>query len=134
MRQLHPPSNDPRLRIYLQLVAGILLIQGVAVLLLMVLSITLPSPLNRAVPPDGLHAWIHIVWALALGVAVYRSKVRQVAVEFYIFYFLLALLGFLSEAPLGLQLGLGENLFHVLIGAIALWLSQTQRNPPSTRS
>ena len=107
---------------YLLSISSLLFLQGLAVLLLMSLSLTLPSPWNRAVPPDAFHAWIHLIWAIAIGWSLRRGKVLQIGTGFSGFYLAFAGIGFLIDQPWGLQLGLGENLFHLGVGAIALGL------------
>lgn len=110
------------LRTYLGIVGSLLFLQGAAVLLLLNLGISLPSPWSRAVRPDVLHGWIHIIWALAIWVSLKQRKTWAMGWGFGLFYLLFSLVGFVFQNPGGLLLGSGENLFHLLAGAIAIYL------------
>ncbi len=124
---LQPRSLLPR---YLATVATLLFVQGSLVLLFLGFSITLPSPWDRAVRPDALHGIIHVVWALLIATGLAVGKHRQTALSFSLFYLLLALFGIVMIHPWGLLLDSGENLFHLLVGAIALYLVMARSSSP----
>lgn len=115
------------LRLYLTLIGGLLFLQGVAVLLVMYFSISLSSPWSRALRPDALHAGIHIVWGLLIGLGLKAHRAWALGLGLGLFYVLFAVLGIGLDSPLGLMLGRGENGFHLGVGAIALFLVLPQR-------
>lgn len=121
--------NDNRLRWYLWVLMGGLLFQGFGSLIFR-LAPALPahSPLlvRGAFGIDFWHALIHIGWGLA-GIAVVAAarSVRPLiylALSFGAFYTPLGLWGVFVHHPLGLELDLPENLFHLVAGPLSLAL------------
>ena len=117
-----------RLQPFLSLIGSLLLIQGTTALLCLALSISPPSPWNRAIRPDPLHAWIHVIWAMVIGWGLKRSNPLALGWSFGGFYWLFGLLGLTLHHPGGLLLDLGENTFHLLIGTLGLGLSWRERD------
>jgi hypothetical protein len=110
------------LRAYLAVVGGALLLQGAASLVLHeLLSVDLTS-LHGFLTTDDRHAALHVVWgAILLGVAAGPARAqRLVGLVFGVFYVALGVLGLVVHDPFGLRLGPGENVFHLLIGPLAL--------------
>ena len=112
-----------RLRQFLYLIGSLLFFQGVTSLLFLALSISIPTPWNRLIRPDSLHAWLHVSSAMLIWIGLRQKKVLAVGRSFSLCYLLLGLLGLALHHPLGLLLDKGENLFHLLIAAAGLWLS-----------
>ena len=75
---------------------------------------------------DVLHNLIHVAWGVAMLVAVLTDtslrRASLTALVFGVFYTALALAGLVTHDPFGLQLGPGENAFHVIVGPLALAL------------
>jgi hypothetical protein len=113
-------------RHYLWLLGAGLLLEGVALLVLQALAPMLPTVAAPFGPFDTLHNSVHVLWGLAiLGLLVGGLDARQTAVlaiGFGLFYLALAILGTLVDQPFSLRLGVGENLFHYSVGALALGL------------
>jgi hypothetical protein len=71
---------------------------------------------------------LHVVWGLGLlGVSLFsrgQHAIRAVwaVLIFGTFYVALGVVGLTIDRPFGLQLGLGENIFHFTIGPVALVL------------
>jgi hypothetical protein len=113
-----------RLRTYLALVGALLLLQGSASLLLHeALALNLSS-LHGFLTPNDRHAILHVVWGLMI-LAVLALKVSERTVIWFgfvfgVFYVALGVLGIVVHDPFGLHLGWGENVFHLLIGPLAL--------------
>jgi len=116
-----------RLQQFLRLIASLLLIQGSAVILCHLLSIALASPWSRAVRPDPLHGWIHVIWAGLIWLGLRRGRAIALGWSLGGFYWLFGLLGLAIHHPLGLLLDLGENAFHFIVGATGLWLTLAAR-------
>jgi uncharacterized protein DUF4383 len=115
------------LRPYLWVLMGGLLAQGAGSLIFRLIP-ALPehSPLllRGAFGIDFWHALIHITWGAA-GIAVLRSSVSVrplilLALVFGVFYTAFGLWGSFQDHPLGLELDLPENLFHLVAGPISL--------------
>jgi hypothetical protein len=75
---------------------------------------------------DVWHAWIHNVWG-SLGMMILaRSSARQaqiwLALGFGTFYTALGIAGVLIHHPLGLELDVFENAFHLTAGPATLLL------------
>jgi hypothetical protein len=119
------------LRFYLFWLGNALFIQGVISL---IFGVTNREPLifiGRRLTSDPLHATIHIVWGLVIFLLL-KQRIRQgllgvIGLVFGVFYLLLGVMGIVIFHPLGMQLGWGENLFHLLAGSIALLLGMWQR-------
>ena len=120
---------DRVLRGYLWVLMGGLLIQGVGSLLFRLipaLPAGMPLLVRGAFGIDFWHAWIHIVWGL-VGLALLRLAPTRVipirlALIFGLFYTALGFWGVLAHHPLGLELDLPENLFHLTAGPLTLLL------------
>ena len=120
---------DRALRSYLWVLMGGLLLQGVGSLifrLVPALPASMPLLVRGAFGIDFWHAWIHIGWGLAglavLSVAPTREPPMRLALIFGLFYTALGIWGVLAHHPLGLELDLPENLFHLTAGPVALLL------------
>jgi hypothetical protein len=109
-------------RRYLWLLGVGLLLEGAMLLALAVLA----QPVPGVAPIDTLHNAIHVLWGVTiLGFLISGLDDAQAAVlamGFGLFYLALAILGTVSDNPLGLRLGAGENAFHYLVGSLALLL------------
>jgi hypothetical protein len=75
---------------------------------------------------DLWHAWIHILWGLAgIGILARRYTHRTgvgLALVFGVFYTLLGFAGVVFHHPLGLELDVFENVFHLTAGPATLLL------------
>ena len=120
---------DRVLRWYLWVLMGGLLIQGIGSLifrLIPALPANLPLLVRGAFGIDFWHAWIHIVWGV-VGLVVLssvptREPLLRLALIFGFFYTVLGIWGVLAHHPLGLELDLPENLFHLTAGPVSLML------------
>jgi hypothetical protein len=120
---------DRLLRWYLWVLIGGLLLQGIGSLifrLVPALPATMPLLVRGAFGIDFWHAWIHIGWGLAglmvLSVVQTRDSPLRLALIFGIFYTALGIWGVLAHHPLGLELDLPGNLFHLTAGPLTLLL------------
>ena len=120
---------DRLLRWYLWVLMGGLLLQGIGSLifrLIPALPASMPLLVRGAFGIDFWHAWIHIGWGLVGLVVLKSASTRQPAVRlaliFGIFYTALGIWGVLAHHPLGLELDLPENLFHLTAGPLTLLL------------
>src|SRR4051794_14577513 len=120
---------DHVLRFYLWVLMGGLLLQGIGSLffrLVPALPANMPLLVRGAFGIDFWHAWIHIGWGLAglavLRVAPTRAPPMWLALSFGLFYTMLGIWGVLAHHPLGLELDLPENLFHLTAGPLSLLL------------
>ena len=117
------------LRWYLWVLMAGLLFQGAGSLLFRLnpwLPASTPLLVRGTFGIDFWHAWLHIGWGL-VGLAVLWSSraitgPARLAVIFGLFDTSLGLLGVIVHHPLGLELDLPENLFHLLAGPAALGL------------
>jgi hypothetical protein len=115
------------LRAYLAVVGAALLVQGsLSLVLHQALAVDL-SPLHGFLTTDDRHAALHVAWGLVLVAvaagAAHERTVIVAGVVFGSFYTALGVLGLLVHDPLGLHLGWGENVFHLLVGPAALILA-----------
>ncbi|GEM_PF-3406082 len=117
------------LHLYLWLVMGGLLLQGIGSLVLRAQrSLAAPSPtaVSNFFSDNPPHAWVHIAWGttgLVILIARRPAHVRWwLALIFGVFYTLLGFLGVAVHNPFGLALGLVENAFHLLVGPSMLLL------------
>jgi hypothetical protein len=105
-------------RRYGLLVGAGLLIEGGALLVLEALRIQ---------AGDTRHNALHVVWGIALLalLSIRREAPWTLAVVggFGVFYTALAVVGVLVDRPFGLLLGPGENIFHFIVGPLALLLT-----------
>jgi hypothetical protein len=117
------------LRGYLLVIGAVLLVQGsVSLLLHEALDVDLKG-WHGLLTTDDRHALLHVVWGLfIIPTAALASEASLVGlgVAFGAFYVALAVLGVVVDDPFGLQLGLGENAFHWIIGPLALVLAFAQ--------
>src|SRR4051795_12623469 len=110
-------------RLYLLLLGAGLLVEGTAELVLWRLPANAAPALLAAFPPDPPHELIHVTWGLALLLVMLRGgRAAQACagLAFAAFYLALAALGLAFHNPFGLQLGAGQNAFHLLVGPLAL--------------
>jgi hypothetical protein len=120
---------DRLLRWYLWVLMGGLLLQGIGSLifrLIPALPASMPLLVRGAFGIDYWHAWMHIGWGLAglalLRAATTREPPMRLALIFGVFYTALGIWGVLTHHPLGLELDLPENLFHLTAGPLTLLL------------
>jgi hypothetical protein len=122
-------QSDRALHIYLWVLMAGLLFQGVGSLifrLVPALPASMPLLVRGAFGIDFWHAWIHIGWGL-IGLVVLSAtqtpeRPIRLALIFGFFYTSLGIWGVLAHHPLGLELDLPENLFHLIAGPAALLL------------
>jgi hypothetical protein len=115
------------LHVYLWIVMLGLLIQGVGSLALRLIpglpSIT-PAIVIALMLAHIPHAILHITWGLAgiLFLLIFHSRHALIGLGliFGIFYTLLGIIGALVNNAFGLQLALGENAFHLVVGPLTL--------------
>jgi hypothetical protein len=111
------------LREWVAAVGTLLLAQGALSLAVDGSGVTL-QPVLQAFVGDPLHASIHVIWGAAmlalLAVRGDRLTLARASIGFGVFYVTLAVLGVLVHHPFGLLLGPGENVFHFLVGPVAL--------------
>jgi hypothetical protein len=129
------------LRWYLWVLMAGLLLQGIGSLIFRLVSAlpaSMPLLVRGAFGIDFWHAWIHIGWGLAglavLRVAPARAPLIRLALIFGIFYTALGIWGVLAHHPLGLELDLPENLFHLTAGPASLALGLLALLGPRLRS
>jgi hypothetical protein len=115
------------LRCYLWVLMVGLLVQGFGSLIFRLapaLAIDAPYLIRGILGIDFWHAWIHIVWGIVGVVLLVARPSRTVAIwlalVFGVFYTVLAILGVTIHHPLGLELGLFENGFHLTAGPATL--------------
>jgi hypothetical protein len=108
-------------RIYMWVAGAGLLLEGGALLLLDRPGLDLPIATG-----DARHNALHVVWGIgilfALATSRQTSRTTLVALVFGVFYTALAVLGITIDRPFGLLLGPGENVFHWIVGPLALML------------
>jgi hypothetical protein len=120
------------LRVYIWVLGAGLLLDGAVLLLFDRLGVQVP--VNAT---DWRHNLLHVVWGIALLIVSALAKdgreirVAWAAVVFGVFYIVLGVLGLTIDQPFGLQLGPGENAFHLLVGPVALMLGLWALRPLS---
>ena len=115
------------LHVYLWVVMLGLLLQGIGSLALRLIpglpSIT-PALVMALMLAHIPHAILHITWGLAgiLFLLIFHSRRALIGLglTFGIFYTLLGISGVLVPNAFGLQLALGENAFHLVVGPLTL--------------
>ena len=115
------------LHIYLWVVMLGLLLQGIGSLALRLIpglpSIT-PALVMALMLGHIPHAILHITWGLAgiLFLLIFHSRRALIGLGliFGTFYTLLGIIGALVNNAFGLQLALGENAFHLVVGPLTL--------------
>jgi hypothetical protein len=117
------------LRWYLWALMGGLLLQGLGSLIFRLspaIAAAAPYLLRGVLGIDFWHAWIHILWGLVgVGILVGRYADRtavRLALIFGLFYTLLGFAGVVFHHPLGLELDVFENVFHLTAGPATLLL------------
>jgi hypothetical protein len=110
-------------RLYVLALGAGLLLEGGGLLLVNALAIPLAVGTN-----DTRHNLLHVVWGIGLVAiaatpqGVGSTRVAWAALVFGVFYVTLGVLGVLIDRPFGLLLGPGENVFHFVVGPLALIL------------
>ena len=115
------------LHVYLWVVMLGLLLQGIGSLALRLIpglpSIT-PALVMALMLGHIPHAILHITWGLAgiLFLLIFHSRRALIGLGliFGTFYTLLGIIGALVNNAFGLQLALGENAFHLVVGPLTL--------------
>jgi hypothetical protein len=133
LRELEPVRLT---RVYVFVLGVGLLLDGALLLVLGGLGVQV-SGINTS---DVRHNVLHVVWGVALLAVSYFARggheLRAVwaALIFGAFYVSLGVVGLTVEQPFGLQLGPGENAFHLIVGPLALalgaWSLRTWSPPP----
>ena len=112
------------LRIYVFGVGVLLLAQGGLSLLVRATGRD-PHETTRLLS-DPWHAVIHVVWGVLLLAILARSRdpvvVEWTAIAFGVFYLGFLALGLVVHHPFGLMIDGPENVFHAVIGGLALIL------------
>jgi len=110
-------------RLYVLILGAGLLLEGGGLLLVSTLALPLPVGTN-----DTRHNLLHVVWGIGLLAFLSTpqgrgaTRVAWAALIFGAFYVALGVLGVLVDQPFGLLLGPGENVFHFVVGPLALVL------------
>jgi hypothetical protein len=130
---------DTMLRWYLWILMSGLLVQGLVSLLFRLapsVDAAMPYLVRGIFGIDLWHAWIHIAWGGVGSAILARSHARQtqvwLALGFGTFYSALAIAGVLIHHPLGLELDVFENAFHLTAGPATLLLGVLDGNRCST--
>jgi hypothetical protein len=109
---------------YLAAVGAALLAQGATSLLLDEAADVDLAPTHGLLTTDERHAALHVVWGLVLlACTVLAARPRPLVVlgvVFGAFYTALGVAGLADDSAFGLHLGWGENVFHLLVGPLAL--------------
>jgi hypothetical protein len=116
---------EPRrlVRLYVLALGFGLLLEGGALLLVNALALPVAVGTN-----DTRHNLLHVVWGIGLLVIAATpqgrgtTRVAWAALVFGAFYIALGVLGVVLDQPFGLLLGPGENVFHFVVGPLALIL------------
>jgi hypothetical protein len=121
-------------RLYLLAVGLLLLVQG-AIGLVVRAAGRDPHGTTRLLS-DPLHSSVHVVWGAALlAVFVYREAAldRAVLLAFGLFYVGFLALGLAVHHPFGMAIDGKENVFHAVIGPLALLVwgaaAKSERRP-----
>jgi hypothetical protein len=101
------------------------LTQGVLSLILLHWGEGANKATHGVLSADNHHPWIHIGYgALIVWALLARRPERELALFTTVFgslYLGFAVLGALTDDPLGIRLGPGENVFHLVVGTSALF-------------
>jgi hypothetical protein len=128
------PVRPDYLRGYLGVLGAALLLQGSTSLLLHEALTVGLSWSHGFLTTDDRHAALHVAWGLgmlaALAVRSADRSLIRLGLVFGAFYLALAILGIVVDHPFGLRLGVGENVFHAIIGPLALVLALSQARAP----
>ena len=126
-RALQAPTSllEPTrlVRTYVLALGAGLLLEGASLLLVNAMALPLAVGTN-----DTRHNLLHVAWGIGLlAVAATphgprSTRVAWAALVFGVFYMALGVLGVVLDRPFGLLLGPGENVFHFVVGPIALVL------------
>jgi hypothetical protein len=110
-------------RAYVLALGAGLLLEGGGLLLVNALALPLAVGTN-----DTRHNLLHVVWGIVLlAIAATpqgrdSTRVAWASLVFGVFYVALGVLGVVLNQPFGLLLGPGENVFHFVVGPLALVL------------
>jgi hypothetical protein len=104
--------------LYILVLGAGLILDGALLLVLNALGAQISGVNTTDVP----HNVLHVVSGIVLLAVSVRSQVRAMwaAVVFGAFYTALGIIGLTIDRPFGLQLGPGENAFHLIVGPLAL--------------
>jgi hypothetical protein len=112
------------LRIYVFGVGVLLLVQGG--LSLIVRAAGRDPHMTTRLLSDPWHAAIHVVWGVLLLAILASSRdpvvVERAAIAFGVFYLSFLVLGLVVHHPFGLMIDGPENVFHAVVGGLALGL------------
>jgi hypothetical protein len=120
-------------RAYVLALGAGLLLEGGGLLLVNAMALPLAVGTN-----DTRHNLLHVVWGIGLlAIAATppsgaSTRVARAALVFGMFYVALGVLGVVLDRPFGLLLGPGENVFHFVVGPIALILGVRALSLPNT--
>ena len=124
-------------RLYVAVLGAGLLLDGGLLLVVNALGIQV-SGVNAT---DVRHNLLHVIWGVALLVVSFVARgghelrVVWAALIFGAFYVALGVVGLTVNEPFGLQLGPGENAFHLIVGPLALllgaWSLSALSQPPA---
>ena len=112
-------------RVYCWVLGAGLLLEGAGLLLLQAFNLY---------QGDVRHNALHAIWGVAILVLVKLDRAIQTALVFGVFYTALGVLGVVTTDPFGLQLGPGENVFHFIVGPLALALGVRAQRASSRAS
>jgi hypothetical protein len=134
--QAHTNWIEPTrlVRAYVLALGAGLLLEGGGLLLVNAMALPLAVGTN-----DTRHNLLHVVWGIGLlAIAVTpqgraSTRVAWAALVFGVFYVALGVLGVVLDRPFGLLLGPGENVFHFVVGPLALVLGARALSLPDKR-
>ena len=108
-----------RLRVYLTAVGALLLVQGsISLVLHEGFGVDL-APTHGLLTMHDPHAVLHVVWGIVILLAV-RAYPIALGAAFGVFYTTLGIVGLFDHDAFGMDLGAGQNAFHLIIGPLAL--------------
>jgi len=124
-----PRHGPPAVRIYVFGVGVLLLAQG-GVSLLVGATGRDAHEATRLLS-DPWHAVVHVFWGALLLAILARTRdpvvVEHAAIAFGVFYLGFLALGLVVHHPLGLMIDGPENVFHAVVGGLALILGLRER-------